>query len=91
MKDKLIVLLVDLFYKLESEGKDGYLMLKLSVPLKVLSQLYEKLICVDVMPIEMIPEDEKLIYWNKAKEFYSDQSQAVRASKGCYILKLLTQ
>lgn len=90
MKDPLIILFVDLFYKLEKDGKDGYIMLKLSVPLKLLYNLYEKLILVDVPAIEKIPLDEKEVFWNKEKEFYTDELTAIKASKAAYVLSLIT-
>lgn len=90
MNNSLILLLVDLFYKLESEGKDGYLIIKLSVPLKLLYELYEKLIKVDVPPIETIPINQKEIFWNKAKQFYTNELQAIKASKAVYMLNLIT-
>lgn len=90
MNDKLVLLFVDQYEKLLSEGKDGYLIIKFSVPLKLLSELYERLCIVDVQPIETIPEEEKLRYWNISKRFHTEQTTAVKGSKAAYILTLIT-
>jgi hypothetical protein len=90
MNDQLIIFLVDLFFKIEKEGKDGFILIKFSVPLGCLWKLYERLISVDVPPIESIPLEQKEKYWNIAKRFYTDQEQAIRGSKAAYMLSLIT-
>lgn len=82
--------LVDLFFKIEKDGKDGFILIKFSVPVICLSKLYEKLIFVDVQPIESLTLEEKGKYWNIAKRFYADQEQAIRGSKAAYMLSLIT-
>jgi hypothetical protein len=73
-----------------NDGKDGFIIIKLSVPLKVLSELYERLKTIDVPPIETLPENEKLKYWAIAKKYYSIETEAVMASKAAYMLSLIT-
>jgi hypothetical protein len=90
MNDNIIIFLSDLFFKMEKEGKDGFLLLKFSVPLGCLWKLYERLILVDVQPIETIPLEQKEKYWNIAKRFHTDEEQAIKASKAAYMLSLIT-
>jgi len=90
MNDNLILLLSDIFFKMQSEGKDEYLMLKFSVPCNALYKLYNKLVQVDVPPIESINNDEKSKYWDIAKRYYTDKESAIKGSKAAYILSLIT-
>jgi hypothetical protein len=90
MKDSIIMFLVDLFFKIENEGRDGFILIKFSVPLGCLWKLYERLKLIDVKPIEDIEKKEKEKYWNIAKRFYTDQEQAIKASKAAYMLSLIT-
>ena len=90
MMHEFIMWLVDLFYKTEKEGKDGYILIKFSVPMDCLWKLYEKLIKVDVPPIETIPTEEKLKYWTIAKKYHESEEQAIKASKAAYVLTLIT-
>lgn len=82
---------MELFNKEQSKGHDGFILLKSGIFLSVFITLYEKLILVDVMPIDSIPHDEKLRYWNIAKQHYSDKETAVKASKAAYMINLLLE
>lgn len=90
MTDQLIIMFVDMFYDLEKKGKDGFILVKLSVPMKILYELYERLIKVDVPAIETLSIEEKNKYWNMAKKYHTDEKQAIKASKAAYILQLIT-
>lgn len=90
MNDSIIMLLVDIFFKRQKDNQDEYLLIKFSVPCKVLINLYEKLILVDVMPIDSISVIEKQKYWEIAKRYYTTKEDAVKASKAAYILTLIT-
>ena len=90
MNDNIILLLSDIFFKMQSEGKDEYLMLKFSVPCNALYKLYNKLVQVDVAPIEAITDQAKEKFWNIAKKYYTDKESAIMASKAAYILHLIT-
>lgn len=90
MNDKLILIFIDMFNKRVEEGKDGFFIVKFSVPLKLLSSLYERLILSDVIPIEELPLPEKNKYWELAKTYYETEPEAIKASKSCYILSLIT-
>lgn len=84
------MLFADIFNERTEKGKDGYLIIKFSVPLSILSGLYERLSKVDVPPIETLPIDEKKKYWSIAKQFYESESQAIIASKAAYMISLIT-
>lgn len=90
MYDNLIILLADIFIKRVDEGKDGYFILKFSVPLSILSSLYERLKSNDVPPIETLPNEQKEVFWNIGKKFYETEIDAIKASKSAYILSLIT-
>lgn len=90
MKDNLIQFLIEMFFDREKNGKDPYLMIKFSIPLNAFYKLYMKLIHVDMQPIEMLPETEKIKYWNLAKKYYEDKELAIKASKSIYLLNLIT-
>lgn len=90
MNDSFIIFLTDIFFQRQKDNQDEYLIIKFSVPCKVLSNLYEKLILVDVIPIDSIPVIEKQRYWDIAKKYYTDKNQAIEASKATYILTLIT-
>lgn len=90
MTDSLIILLTDIFFGLTKHGKDGFMIIKFTVPLKVLSELYERLCKADVPPIETIPAEEKERYWSMAKTYYQTEEDAIKASKAAYILSLIT-
>lgn len=91
MHESLILFFVELFNKEQSKGHDGFILLKSGIFLNVFIALYDKLILVDVMPIDSIPQEEKIKYWNIAKGYYQDKETAVKASKAAYLISLLTQ
>jgi len=90
MNDSFIMFLTDMFFQREKDGKDAFLILKSSVALNALWNLYEKLVQVDVPPIQSLTTEEKNKYWNIAKKYYEDKNLAIIASKSSYILSLIT-
>lgn len=90
MNDAFIMFLTDLYFQREKDGLDAYLMIKFTVPLNALWKLYERLIQVDVPPIEILPQEEKERYWNIAKKYHEEKDLAIKASKASYILSLIT-
>jgi len=90
MNDSFIMFITDMFFQREKDGKDAFLILKSSVALNALWKLYEKLVQVDVPPIESLSTEEKTKYWNIAKKYYDDKESAIIASKSSYILSLIT-
>lgn len=91
MYDSLLMFFVKLFTQIEDKNQNGFIILKSDLCLKVFCYTYEKLILVDVMPINSILQEEKIKYWNIAKEYYNDKETAVKASKAAYLISLLTQ
>lgn len=90
MNDSLIILLSDIFFAQQKKGNDPFLIIKFSVPCKALYQLYERLVLIDVPPIESLPVEQKTKYWDIAKKYYETETQAVIASKAVYIIELVT-
>ncbi len=94
MFDNLYKCWVELFFKFEENKKDsGYLILKSSVALKLLNELYLKFIAdkqSNVLPIESIPIEKKNRYWSIAKVYYEEKEKAIECSKACYVLDLIT-
>ena len=91
MYDNLLFFFVKLFTQIEYKKKNGFIILKSGLCINVCCSTYEKLILVDVMPIDSIPQEEKIKYWNIAKEYYPEKQDAIKASKAAYIISLLTQ
>lgn len=91
MYDNLLMFFVKLFIQMEGKKQNGFLILKSDLCLKVFCHTYEKLILVDMMPIDSIPQNEKLKYWNIAKLHYTDKQEAIKASKAAYLISLLIQ
>ncbi len=89
MTDKLIILLTDIFFKLEKEGKDAYLIIGLTVPCKILYELYERLSLVDVPVIESLGVNEKQRYWEISKKYFNTEPECIIGSKAAYILSLI--
>ena len=90
MNEKLIVLFADIFSKRIAKGEDGFMILKSSLALRILSNLYEQLCLVDVPKIETLPLEQKTSYWLIAKQFYNDHKMAIQASKAAYMICLIT-
>lgn len=86
----LYKLWVEIFYKLQSEGKDSYLMLCSTVLVKVLYERYLQFLKEDIPPIESLTPELKTKYWNAAKKYYQTEPEAIKASKACYVLDLIT-
>lgn len=84
--DPLLITFIEMF----QEDKYGYKILCSSIIVNMFYSLYNRLIQVDVKPIEMLSVDDKNKFWNIAKNYYSDQETAVKASKAAYILCLVS-
>lgn len=85
--DPLVITFINMF----QQEKYGYKILVSSVIVKIFYALYNRLIQVDVKPIEMLSDGEKTFFWNLAKTYYTDQADAIKASKAAYILHTITQ
>lgn len=80
------------FIKLNSKSKDGFILLKSSVAIKLLNFAYKTLIQEnEIIEIENIPVEKKSYYWNIAKRYYEQQNKCIEASKAAYALSWLTK
>ena len=84
----LIQYYVDYF---NDENNNGFLLLKSSVCLNVLSYLHSKFIRDnEAVELKDLPQDKKEKYWELAKQYYSETDKRTQASKTCYVLELIT-
>jgi hypothetical protein len=90
IQDSFFVMLNDIYNDLQERNYDGYLILKLSLPLKQLNRLYDQMEVSEIKPIEMLTDEQKNKYWKIAKEFYTDKETAIKASKAAYMLDLIS-
>jgi len=91
MFDALFKFYIEFFLKMTKEGKDGFLIVKSTVALKLLNNLYVKLVNEnEIIPINELPEERKLMFWEIAKKYYDDQDKCILASKAAYALTWLT-
>lgn len=91
MFEPLYIIYADTFLKLQEEGKDCWCILNLSVPLRLLNELYIRFTTKDgIEPLEKLPLETKTKYWNISKKFYTDTTQRIKASKAAYVLSLIT-
>lgn len=72
------------------EKNDGYRLLISSVCLKICCGLYEKFVMDSIKPIEMLDEETKQKYWDKAKEYYAGETKRIEAMKTIYVLHSIT-
>lgn len=90
MYNDLIICYAETFTKLKEEGKDCYLFLGLSVPLKILSELYFKFINGGIPSLETLDSDTKNKYWYIAKRYQETLTNRIKASQAAYVLTLIT-
>ena len=90
MFEKIYLMLADNFFERQNKGTDEWLSLKLSVPLRLLNELYLKFIRDGVAPIETLSLEQKQKYWDIALRYYTDKEQRIKAMKAAYTLSLIT-
>lgn len=93
MFNSFYIMYADYFNKLNEEGKDGYILLKSTVCIILLCELYKKFTSQTEEPItslEDLPLDKKTKYWNIAKKYYTEIPDRIKASKCAYTLSLIT-
>jgi hypothetical protein len=78
------------FDQLNEEGKDGYLIIKLTVPCKLLAELYIKFTKEGIDKITELPQEKKQKYWNIAMKYFVSTEDRIQASKAAYVLALIT-
>jgi len=86
----LFVLFADIFNERMGKGKDGYLLIKFSVPLNLLYTKYEQRVNIDFEPITEISHDLKVKFFSIAKRWYDTTEEMIKASKSAYMLSLIT-
>lgn len=86
----LYELWVSIFYKIQEQGKDVSVMLCSSVLVNTLGERYIQFLKEDIVPIEKLPLERKLKYWNAAKKYYETEPEAIKASCAYYVLSLIT-
>ena len=79
-------------YAIDNGIDKGYALLQFSVPRRVLYGIYNHLCRVDecLMHMEVLPTEEKMVYWEKSAAFSQDKGDREKICKGMYLLKLLT-
>lgn len=86
----MYVMFGNVFIQLNDSGKDGFILLKSSVACKLLNELYNKFILDGIPPIESLPEDKKINYYNISKKHCEDKDYLIMVSKAAYVLNLIT-
>lgn len=91
MTESIFIQLGDNFLDAEQKEKDsGYYLLKLTVPFKLLYDLYLKFMNDGLTPIEQLPIEKKQKYFNISKKYYTEIKDQIKASKAAYTLDLIT-
>ena len=87
MFDGLIKYYYDYFI---NDKNDGWLLLKSSVCLILLNELYTTFTSEGITPIEALTEIEKKKYWEAACKMYDSKDVRITAAKAAYVLNLIT-
>lgn len=88
--DKLYLMFAESFHERKTKGEDCWLSIGLTVPCKLLFDLYGKFILDGIPSIESLNEDKKLFYFNIARKYYVNTKDIIQASKAAYVLSLIT-
>ena len=81
------------FNELQSQGKDGYLVLGSTVCVMLLNQLYANFMNEGIAPIETLPVEKKTEFWEIAKKYCIEenkQKDRIKTSRAAYTLSLIT-
>jgi len=91
MGESLYMQFANSFLEAEQKEKNsGYYLINLIVPMRLLFELYNKFMNDKITPIEDLPTEQKLKYFNISKKYYNETKDQIKASKACYTLDLLT-
>jgi hypothetical protein len=91
MFEKLYLLIADSFFDLQKEGKDQWVLIKFTVPTRILCELYEKLLREgEIIAINLIEQDKKQKYYDIACRYWNNKASRIQASKAAYVLSLIT-
>lgn len=86
----LYALWVKMFYDLQDNGKCGYMLLISSLLMDVLNKKYIEFIDEGIPEIESLPLEQKTMYWELSKKYYTNKETRIRAAKASYVLTLIT-
>lgn len=86
----LVKLYCDNFRQLKKENKEGWGIVKGSVAMELLNDLYDSLTGHGVPTLEQLPEDVKRKYWDISGKHFSDMAKRIEMSKAAYIIDLIT-
>lgn len=91
MTESIFIQFAESFMDAEKKEKNsGYYIINLTVPMRLLFELYNKFMNDGITPIENIPTEQKQKYFNISRKYYNDLKDQIKASKACYTLDLLT-
>lgn len=90
MFNKMYVMFADTFFQSQEKGGDCWIVIKCSVPLILLHELYNRTIKEGGIPIEGLSVDKKLKYYSIACKYYNEPELRIKASKAAYMLALIT-
>ncbi len=90
MFDQLYILLAEMFERMKGENKEYWCLLKLNVPMAILTDLYEKFLRDGVEPIEKLSAEKKRYYFDISCKYYTTTTDRIKASKAAYVLELIT-
>lgn len=81
------------FNELQSQGKDGYLVLGSTVCVMLLNQLYANFMNEGIEPIEKLPQEKKLKFFELAQKYCLEenkQKDRIKTGRAAYALSLIT-
>ena len=91
MFEVLHIHFADTFIRWNEAGKSGYDLIKMSVPLTLMNDLYFKFMKDGgIEPIENLPKEKKQFYFDQSCKYYEFTEQRIKASKAAYVLDLIT-
>lgn len=88
--DSLYMMFAESYNDNKEKGLDCWSCIGLTVPCKLLSDLYLKFLKDGIPAIETLPEEKKRHYFDIAKKYYTESKDTIRASKAAYVLALIT-
>lgn len=90
MRKELDKIAGDVAFHVDKQG--NYDILKNRGICKCLRNLYTLLVYFkEILPLEDLPEDEKLKWWNIGKQFHTETSDRILASSSAYVLDFIKE
>lgn len=73
------------------EKNNGFLLLCSGVCISIMSSMYNKWVNnLEIQGIELLPEEQKLKFWNLACKYQTESDKRIMASQAAYALELMT-